>query len=273
MTDEPSFEASTEVLCVRPIGVVHSPFQERVGAPRQPAAARGVAGTVELHASSGIEHALLDLESFRFIWILFWFHKNHGFRPKVLPPRSTERRGVLATRSPYRPNPIGLSAVELVRIEGLVLHVRNLDLLDGTPVLDIKPYVPYTDSIPDANSGWLENAATPSDPLPTYRVEFSAECLQQLDFLDAQFGIVLRDKVESVLSLGPQPHPYRRIKRDGERWVLAHKEWRFNFDVSGTSIRVTRVFSGYRPSELFGSPKPGLEAHVALMTAFSAGPR
>src|SRR6266851_5725324 len=132
---------SDSEMVVRPIGFLRSPFGERVNAPRQPYAAKGVRGTIELLADRNFEHALSDLEAWDHIWVIFWFHLNESWRPKVLPPRSNKRRGVFSTRSAHRPNPIGLSVVELESIEGLTLHVRNLDILDGTPVLDIKPYV------------------------------------------------------------------------------------------------------------------------------------
>ena len=255
-------------LTLEPIGVVRSPFRERLEAPRQPTVAEGLRGTIELFPASGIEHALEDLDSFRFIWVLFWFHHNHGFRPKVLPPRSAERRGVFATRSPYRPNPIGLSAVELLSVEGRVLSIANLDILDGTPVLDIKPYLPYTDSIPEATSGWLETASRPRDPVPDYEVQFSERALAQLAFLEAR-GAAIRSPVEDVLRLGPQPHPYRRIKAKGSGGVLAYKAWRLNFQVAGRCLLVIDVQSGYRPSELFGSEAPELVLHREFVAAFS----
>lgn len=254
-------------LTLQPIGIVHSPFRERLEAPRQPRAAEGELGTIELFATSGIEHALEDLTSFRFIWVLFWFHQNEGFRPKVLPPRSSERRGVFATRSPYRPNPIGLSAVELLGVEGRVLRIANLDILDGTPVLDIKPYVPYTDSIPEATNGWLESAARPEDPIPAHEVEFSLRALEQLSFLEER-GVAIRPPVEEVLRLGPQPHPYRRIKAKGTGFVLAYKAWRLGFRVEGLCIHVTELTSGYRPSELFGSEAPELGVHREFAERF-----
>jgi len=254
-------------LTLTPIGVVHSPFHERREAPRQPRAALGVSGSIELYVGSGIEHALEDIDSFRYIWVLFWFHRNHGFRPKVLPPRSQTRRGVFATRSPYRPNPIGLSVVELVGVEGRVLSVRNLDILDGTPVLDLKPYIPYTDAIPDATNGWLETAQAPVDPLPEYRVEYSPLASEQLDFIERR-EVGIRAGVEEVLRLGPQPHPYRRIKRSETGFVLAHKAWRIAFESHGDWIRVAGVKSGYRPSELFRSDSDELRGHREFVERF-----
>src|SRR5262244_267842 len=120
-------------LTLVPIGVARTPFTERVAAPRQPYAAPSVPGTIELLPDRHFEDALSDLEGWDYLWVIFWFHLNRGWRPKVLPPRSEKkRRGVFATRSPHRPNPIGLSVVKLERIEGLRLHVRNVDMVDGT---------------------------------------------------------------------------------------------------------------------------------------------
>ena len=105
-------------LLVTPIGVVRSPFTEKMQAPRQPTAAQATLGRVELRPGQDFEHALEDLRTFRYVWLLFWFDRAEGWRPKVLPPRSDKRRGVFATRAPHRPNPIGMSLVELTGIEG-----------------------------------------------------------------------------------------------------------------------------------------------------------
>jgi len=271
----PPPSAASATLTLRPIGVVHSPFRDRLSAPRQPRAAGGALGTLELFKGNGIEHALEDLASFRFIWVLFWFHANEGFKPKVLPPRSSKRRGVFATRAPYRPNPIGMSAVELLRVEGLKLSVRNLDMLDQTPILDLKPYVPYVDAIFEANSGWLDTEVTaaarapaaPADPLPDFQVEFAPLALEQLDFL-LQHGESIRAGVEDVLRLGAQPHGYRRMKPKGDGWVLAYKAWRLDFSISGPSVCVTRIMTGYRPDSLANGKEPVLELHRAFVSRF-----
>src|SRR5436190_569902 len=147
-------------------------FQKKL---RQPNTAQAAPGTVELFSGRDFEHALEDLTTFRYIWLIFWFDQSEGWRPKVLPPRSEKRRGVFATRSPHRPNPLGMSLVELTGIDGLVLSVKGLDLLEGTPVLDIKPYIPYADSRPDAGHGWLDEPAGQSDPKAAFVVNFSEQ--------------------------------------------------------------------------------------------------
>jgi tRNA (adenine37-N6)-methyltransferase len=259
--------AGLPALTLRPIGVVRSPFADRLSAPRQPSAGEGVRGTLELLPHSGFEHALEDLASFRFIWVLFWFHKNQTFRPKVQPPRSQRRRGVFATRAPYRPNPIGMSAVELLGIEKLTLRVQNLDILDGTPILDLKPYIPYTDSIPGADNGWLDEPARPKDPIPSYSVGFAPRAREQLAYLEGR-AIVLAPRIEEVLRLGAAPHPYRRIKPHGEGWVVAYKAWRVDFTVTGLDVTVLGIRSGYRPSVLHTSGDPEVTLHREFMAAF-----
>jgi len=226
---------------VRSIGLVRTPFRERAEAPRQPSAAAGTPGRIEL--ATGLEDAVADLERWERIWVLFWFHLAKGFHPKVLPPRSARRRGVLATRSPHRPNPIGLSALRLVRVEGLVLHVLDVDMVDGTPVLDVKPYLPWCDAAPSAGAGWLE------DPGPTYDVEFDPRADEQLRWLEEDHRVELRERLRTALAAGPEPHAYRRIKREGELLRIAVKEWRARFRVDGRRIVVLDLVSGYRPRE------------------------
>lgn len=239
---------ASEALSLDPIGILRTPFADKRSAPRQPAAARGVRGTIELSAHGNYEHALADLEAWSHIWVIFWFHENAGWRPKVLPPRSASKRGVLSTRSPHRPNPLGLSVLRLERIEGRVLHVLDVDMLDRTPVLDIKPYVPYTDAIPEAKSGWLQGAgaAEPEDPGPRYRVVFEPLAQEQLTWLAARTPLPLQSLIEEVLSLGPAPHPYRRIRDLGDHLCLAVKDFRVRFVVVGDEARVQEITSGYR---------------------------
>jgi tRNA-Thr(GGU) m(6)t(6)A37 methyltransferase TsaA len=242
-------------LTLTPIGFVHSPFVDRHSAPRQPAHARSAQGTIELLPDARYEHALRDLDCWSHIWVVFWFDRNAGFRPTVLPPRSAQKRGVFATRAPYRPNPIGLSVVQLERVEGRVLYVRGLDLLDQTPVLDLKPYVPYTDSVPEASHGWLDAAsasapAEATDPGPRFVVSFSERAEEQLAWLAAHTDLPLRALAQDVLVDGPAPHPYRRIRDLGDCYRLGIKDFRLRFTVSGEHVQVLEIATGYRKRTL-----------------------
>jgi tRNA-Thr(GGU) m(6)t(6)A37 methyltransferase TsaA len=139
-----------------PIGIIHSPFQELSNMPIQPAAGKGVKGTVEIYPDYAA--GLKDLDGFSHIILLYHFHKNSGYKLEVVPFLDTEKRGLFSTRAPKRPNPIGLSIVKLNRVEGATIHVENLDILDGTPLLDIKPYVGEFDRQEEIRTGWLEKA-------------------------------------------------------------------------------------------------------------------
>lgn len=137
------------------IGVIHSPFKEVKGTPIQPAGAKGIDGNVEVF--SEYVQALKDLEGFSHIILLYHFHLSTGYSPSVKPFLDSEIRGVFSTRSPNRANPIGLSVVRLIGIEDNVLHIQDIDIIDGTPLLDIKPYVPDFDIREVQRFGWLEN--------------------------------------------------------------------------------------------------------------------
>ena len=247
----------TSSLVLEPIGYVRNSLATKVEAARQPQAAEGQAARIELLPGRHFEHALEDLARWKRIWVIFWFHHNEGWRPKVLPPRSvTGRKGVFATRSPHRPNPIGMSAVRLERVEGLTLHILDADMLDGTPVLDLKPYIAYTDAHPDAGNGWLDDAAPasgvgqPVDPVPAYDVSFDALAVEQAKWIEDRTGLPIEERIRATLALGPEPHPYRRIRRLDEGMQLAVKEWRIRFSVAGREIRVVAIASGFRVSQL-----------------------
>lgn len=143
-------------LACRPIGVIRSPHATPPGTPIQPRMARGVEGTVELRPE--YVDGLKDLAGFDRIWLVYWLDRAPEPRLRVTPFRDTVERGLFATRAPCRPNAIGLSPVRLLGIEGNVLRVAELDVLDGTPLLDIKPYSPQFDCYPEARAGWLDDA-------------------------------------------------------------------------------------------------------------------
>ncbi len=264
-----------------PIGVIRTPFADRLAAPRQPYASDGAEGTVELFPGRGFEHALEDLDGWDRLWLVFVFHLNAdaAFRPKVQPPRSTKRRGVFSTRSPHRPNPIGLSVVRLEEVRGLVLRVRDVDIIDGSPLLDIKPYVPYADAFPGARTGWLEplarsegaSVASAKDPEPGFVVRWSEQARGQAAWLASAHGVELEAQVTRILALGPQPHAYRRIKVEGDGYRLALRDWRVRFRVAGREVTVEGIRTGYRPAQLAAPATAEVEVQRAFVERFPEG--
>lgn len=143
-----------EEVKYRPIGIIHSPFKEPQGTPIQPAAARDVEGTVEVLPEYA--EGLKDIGGFSHIFLVYHFHLSRDYSLKVKPFLDDKQHGVFTTRAPARPNSIGISIVRLIKVEGARLHIRDVDIVDGTPLLDIKPYVPEFDSREKVKRGWLE---------------------------------------------------------------------------------------------------------------------
>lgn len=202
------------------------------------------------------EMALCDLGGFSRIWLLWWFHRNLGWRPKVLPPRGrVGRRGLFATRAPYRPNPIGLTSVPLLEIKGRKLIIGPHDLLDGTPILDIKPYLPSVDSFPAEREGWLESLLEPG---PAYELVFTPAARRQLDWLGEHYHADFPARVARVLSADPYPHKTRRITRLPHEYRLGCGAWRVYFQIEGQKVLISRVGSGlYEPTS-----NPESEVHL-----------
>jgi tRNA-Thr(GGU) m(6)t(6)A37 methyltransferase TsaA len=232
-------ENDMEGLLLNPIGVIRTPFKSKYSAPRQPASATASSeGVITLFEQHNYHQALEGIRGFDYIWILFWFHKNKNWKPMVLPPNGGRKKfGVFSTRSPHRPNPIGLSVCRLLEVDGLTLRVENPDMLDGTPVLDIKPYLPHAESFPAVRAGWIEQA-NESTPAP-FAVTIASEVRWMLEEVSkAECGEVLT-YVSETLARDPQPHVYRRIKEmeDGT-FVIAVRRWRILFVVEGKNVRV-----------------------------------
>jgi tRNA-Thr(GGU) m(6)t(6)A37 methyltransferase TsaA len=146
-----------EAIQYKPIGVIHSPFKDPKGMPIQPAGAQGISGAIELQAE--YEDGLKDLEGFSHIILIYHFHLSEGYSLQVRPFLDDTPRGIFAIRGPRRPNSIGVSVVRLERIEGATLYISNVDIVDGTPLLDIKPHVPHFDGVENVRIGWLEDRA------------------------------------------------------------------------------------------------------------------
>jgi len=149
-------DESMNEIRYKPIGVVHSPFREPKGTPIQPAGAKGINGTVEIFQQYA--EGLKDIEGFSHIILLYHFHLSKGSALIVKPYMDSKGHGVFAMRGPSRPNPIGISVVRLIKVEGNRLHIRDVDIVDGTPLLDIKPYVPEFDIKEVGRIGWLEGS-------------------------------------------------------------------------------------------------------------------
>ena len=233
-----------------PIGIFHASAKFPYEARRQASDDLRLShGAIHLQSGCGYEQALEDLAGFERIWIIYHFHLNHAWKPKVLPPRGPAgvKRGVFATRAPYRPNPLGLSCVRLRAIEGLRVLVEGHDLLDGTPVLDIKPYIPYADAFPEAQVGWLENIEA-----RRWRVEFSKGAQAQLQWLEDRGLSQLRGFITSQLEFEPIDEKRKRITSKAEDYRLAYRTWRIDFalDLTARVVRVKDLASGYQPAEL-----------------------
>lgn len=142
-------------IVIRPIGVIRSPNANPAGTAIQPVYAKEVEGEVVLEEF--LEPALADIDAFDRIWLVYWFDRAGPFKSHVVPYRDTVERGLFATRAPNRPNAIGLSVVRLLHRNRNVLHIAGVDILDGTPLLDIKPYVPGFDAYPESKAGWLDS--------------------------------------------------------------------------------------------------------------------
>ena len=215
---------------MRRIATIRSCYPQRFGIPRQAGLVKSATATVNFEASRDNELSVRDIESFSHLWIIFLFHKQNytGFKPLIQPPRLGGKKtmGVYATRSPNRPNPIGLSAVLLEQVEygdqEIRLHIRGGDFLDGTPVLDIKPYVPFADSIPEASSEW---AVASEPPMP---VSWSATAIKELSSAKQltstdQTGVTnsLRVLIEDTLALDPRPaHERHKDGREDQTWGM-----------------------------------------------------
>lgn len=225
----------------------------RQQSPRQGSLA-GQTGVIELYPGHNYETAAADLRGAEYIWIVYVFNRNPNWRPKVLPPLGNRRIGVFATRSPHRPNPIGLSAVRLLDVDGLKLHIAGHDLLNGTPILDIKPYLADADAHPGAALPWRDRIAFVSRGL-----EFSETARRQLELLAELGAPDLFQVAEAQLALREPDARRQRLSElaDGRR-VLAFRTWRLVFEMSEDSVvRVLEIRSGYDRDELReGAPDP-----------------
>jgi tRNA-Thr(GGU) m(6)t(6)A37 methyltransferase TsaA len=230
-------------LVLKSIGVFESEQVEPYQAGRQPDEL-GLKGKIKLHSGHNFEQALQDLIGCSHVWIIFGFHKNQNWKPLVQTPRSNKKIGVFATRAPYRPNPIGLSLVKLNDIHGLTVEVGENDILDGSPVYDIKPYHPEHDLQPDASIDWLEHSSHART-----EISFSPLASSQLDFLE-QNGVALRAFIQRQLEYDPLNSDKKRVEAFQHAHTLSYRTWRIDFTHAENSAGVLSIRSGYTADEL-----------------------
>ena len=233
------------MLEVCPIGVLRSRKGVHFDALHQPDESAPDESTLELHDRPGLREAVRDLAGMERVWLVWWFDRAEGWRPLVLPPRGpARRRGVLATRSPHRPNPIGITPVRLLGVRGLTLRLGPCDLLDGTPVLDVKPYVPAFDAFPGTRAGWIDEVEAMETLPPRYKVLQEPLAREQLEWLSSAWGIRIAPRMESILARDPAPHRARRIRsRPGGTREVGCGPWRgvFRCDEEAGVVTVERI--------------------------------
>lgn len=272
MTWQEIDDLSFNSLQMEPIGYLSAPSVHSFEARRQASVDTDqTTGEIRLRAGQQFEQALEDLRGFDRIWLIYAFHHNSSWKPKVQPPRGPRtKRGVFATRAPYRPNPLGLSCVQLVDVKGLTLTIQGHDLLDGTPILDIKPYLPYADSFPDAKTGWLQGLDE-----RVWEIEFSEVAQRQIHWLHQNGLTQLKTFVLGQLEYEPLDDKRKRVSaiRDN-RHCLAYRTWRVEFETIEDlqKIQIHSIRSGYSVEDLIDTNDPYLdkELHRRFVALFAA---
>jgi tRNA (adenine37-N6)-methyltransferase len=241
-------------ILLKPIGVVESKNVHRYETPRQGVLAGKNISIIKLNPKNNFEQALKYLEGFERIWVIYWFHLNNNWNPMVTPPRHTRKKiGVFATRAPYRPNQIGISCVKLEKVGKLEVFISESDILDGSPVLDIKPYLPYSDSFPLSSTGWVK-----SEMENIYEVIFQFKAHTQCLWLKNKADINLESFTRLQLEFNPTDSSRKRIssyvsgKHKKATFILAYRTWRIVYQVNESNKKVTvnKVNSGYTSDEL-----------------------
>lgn len=222
-------QEETKTFQLEAIGVVDSCFKDKFGTPRQPGLAPSSRAFLRMHKKFQPEQSLDGLAGFSHLWVVFWFHQNGNsrFHAKVHPPRMNgEQIGVFATRSPHRANPVGLSLVEIDSVEKEGVWVRGIDLIDGTPILDLKPYLPQVESIPEARAGWAGKA-----PIEI-SVEWLPEAMEELQNWSQKLERPeLKSLVEETLRLDPRPVVYRGYEGETSPYRSRHAVRLYDGDI------------------------------------------
>ena len=226
---------------INPIGTIQTCFTEKFGVPRQSLMVNEARGLIKFNPECSHPDTVLHLEEFSHLWVVYLFHKNQNtnhpekWTNTIQPPRidAPKKVGVYASRSPHRPNPIGLSVVKLEKIniinDEVQIEVSGVDILDGSPVLDIKPYVPYADSIPGATNGWIKNEIT------RYQVQFSEEAEMVLS------GTPHKKLISEILEWDPRPRsqreqtPMEAVSSIGKKFAFRFMDYDIHWTITENS--------------------------------------
>jgi tRNA (adenine37-N6)-methyltransferase len=221
-------------LEIQAIGQIHSPFKDKFGTPRQSQIAKSTLTRIVLNKKVAPEETLLGLEVGTYLWVIFWFHLNTQKKQitKVRPPRLRgETLGVLATRSPHRPNPLGLSLGKIVKIEKTEIYLEGLDLVDGTPVMDIKPFLPIFDQPKDIPTSWIEN-----HPFPILDVSFADGLFENLNAAQTK---LLKKQLSEILTEDPRPLAY--LKKPLHTYWLKYDDYDIGFEIKESTLFVKEI--------------------------------
>ena len=204
--------------------------------------------SAEIVFNSDIDpQALEDLKGIQRIWVIFHFHLAQNWKTKVFPPRGERKISLFATRSPHRPNPIGLSCVELIKVDKRVLKIKGHDLVNGTPVFDIKPYIPYADAFTKSSAGWIDNV----DDHRHFEIIWSDKALDQITWLNQNSQWPIKRLAGQILSAGIRPERDRITKINKTDWELACKSWRLSIkQFSEDTILIQNIYTGYSLEDL-----------------------
>lgn len=256
-------------LTITPIGIIRSGKPLKFDARHQPDEKQAETNILEMLPGDKYQKALKDLEGFDRVWLIWWFHRNTDWRPEVLPPRGpSKRRGVFATRSPHRPNPIGITPVQLIEIKKGKLILGPCDLVDGTPVFDIKPYIPAYDSFPDAKAGWIDEVDAALAAPPAFTVSFSPRAAEHMAWLKQEWSVDFEARLLEILGRDPSPHRTRRIRsRHGDLFDIGCGAWYAVFEVKDTTVHVLHLKPAF-PLKFLTDPArpviPDKEAQLAF---------
>ncbi len=257
LTNQASQTPAARTHSLTPIGYLRGGYQNSQVAPRQPAylADETSSATIELEARfegrpSNFDQALRDLAGFERAWVIFGFDQSEGWKPQVRPPRGAgEMRGLFATRSPHRPNRLGLSCVRIRSVQSREVQIFEHDLLEGTPIYDIKPYVPEADAFPNSKSGWLDEIS-----VSAYRLEETGEFQKQLAWLEKNGERRLRSFVNEQLQFQPFDQSRKRTVlsvASESPHSIAFRTWRIEFrELPGQALLLIGIKSGYTDQEM-----------------------